>query len=127
MEIQNEGYLLGFPNVFPCKCIKEIVNQMEKCVCKIKIEPKIQGTGFPCRIPFPTEKKLLPVLITNNHIINEETLYEKDKKIYIKLENEKEKSINLNNRRKYTNKDYDITIIELKESDGINNFLELKK
>ena len=125
MEIQNEGYLLGFPNIFPCKCIKEIVNQMEKCLCKIKIEPKIQGTGFPCRIPFPTEKKLLPVLITNNHIINEETLYEKDKKISIKIENEKQKIINLNNRKKYTNKDYDITIIELKKSDGIKNFLEL--
>ena len=45
------------------------------------------GTGFPCKIPFPTEKELLPILITNNHIINEKTLYEKDKKIFIKIDN----------------------------------------
>ena len=125
MEIQNECYLLGYPNVYPYTCIKEIINQMEKSLCKIKIEPKKQGTGFPCRIPFPTEKELLPVLITNNHIINKKALYEKDKKITINIGNEKQKIINLNNRRKYTNKYYDITIIELKESDGINNFLEL--
>ena len=72
MEIQNEGYLLGYPNIYPYTCIKEIINQMEKSLCKIKIEPKKQGTGFPCRIPFPTEKELLPVLITNNHFLNDE-------------------------------------------------------
>ena len=45
MEIQNECYLLGYPNVYPYTCIKEIINQMEKSLCKIKIEPKKQGTG----------------------------------------------------------------------------------
>ena len=35
------------------------------------------------------------------------------------------KKINLNNRMKYTNKEYDITIIELKEKDNIKNYLEL--
>ena len=34
--------------------------------------------------------------------------------------------MNLNNNRiKYTNKEYDITIIELKKEDEINDFLEL--
>ena len=41
----------------------------------------------------------------------------------------KEKSnkinINLNNRIKYTNEEYDIAIIEIKEKDNINNYLEL--
>ena len=124
MEVQKEGYLAGYPNVFSFDCVKEIVNQMESSVCKIKIDSDF-GTCFPCKIPFPTKKELLPILITNNHIINEKALYEKDKKIFIKIGNEKQKIINLNNRRKYTNKDYDITIIELKKSDGINNFLEL--
>ena len=31
---------------------------------------KITGTGFLCKIPFPNQFKLLPVLITNNHILN---------------------------------------------------------
>ena len=33
--------------------------------------------------------------------------------------------LNLNNRIKYTNKEYDTTIIEIKESDNITNYLEL--
>ena len=33
--------------------------------------------------------------------------------------------MNLKNRIKYTNKDYDVTLIEVKESDEIKNFLEL--
>ena len=124
MEVQKEGYLTGNPNVLSFDYLTEIVNQMENCVCKIKIDSNL-GTGFPYKIPFPTEKELLPVLITNNHIINEKALFEKNKKIFIKIGNKKQKIINLNNRRKYTNKDLDITIIELKKSDGINNFLEL--
>ena len=125
MLVQKEGFLAGYPNLFSYNCIKEIINQMEKSVCKIKIDSNLIGTGFPCKIPFPTEKELLPVLITNNHIINEKALNEKDKKIFIKIGNEKQKIINLNNRKKYTNIDYDITIIELKESDRINNYLKL--
>ena len=35
------------------------------------------------------------------------------------------KNIDLNNRLKYTNKEYDITIIELLEKDKINNYLKL--
>ena len=33
--------------------------------------------------------------------------------------------MDLNDRKTYTNKDYDVTIIELKEADGIKNYLEL--
>jgi hypothetical protein len=44
---------------------------MEKCVCKIYLgNGKIgTGTGFFCEIPF--HNKFLPVLITNNHILDE--------------------------------------------------------
>jgi V8-like Glu-specific endopeptidase len=43
------------------------------------------------------------------------------------VKNEKKvKTINLNNRMKYTNPDYDITILELREDkDDIHEFLEL--
>ena len=44
-------------------------------------------------------------------------------KITISINNDKEiKEIELNNRKKYTNKEYDISIIEIKEEDEINNF-----
>ena len=47
--------------------------------------------------------------------------------IIISINNDKNKyrEIKLDNRMKYTNKDYDITIIEIKEEDKINNYLEL--
>jgi hypothetical protein len=35
------------------------------------------------------------------------------------------KKINLNNRLKYTNKNHDITIIEIKKEDNINHYLKL--
>ena len=71
---------------------------------------------------------MLEVLITNNHVINEDILYKKDAKILIFIKEEKKyKELDLNNRIKYTNKkeEFDITIIEIKDTDGINNFLEL--
>ena len=126
-EEEKEFNLTEYPNLIPFDCTKEILNQMEKNICKIKIG-QIQGTGFFCKIPFPNEKNLLKILITNNHIINEDILYKKDQiiSIYIK-EKKKIKELNLNDRFKYTRKkeEYDVTIIEIKEEDDIQNYLEL--
>ena len=84
---------------------------------------------FFCKISFPDQKNLLSVLISNNHVIDESILENKKNKITLSLNNDKEyKEIELKNRMTYTNKDYDITIIELKEKeDNINNsnYLEL--
>ena len=41
-----------------------IRNQMEKSICKIKCQNGGFGTGFFCKIYFPDEFHLLPVLIT---------------------------------------------------------------
>ena len=127
MEENYETILTGYPTVINLDCTKEIINQMEKSICKIKIGEK-QGTGFFCKIPFPDKNKMLKVLITNNHVINKDILYKNNSKISIYIEEEKQiRELNLNNRIKYTKKkeEYDITIIEIKEDDGINNFLEL--
>ena len=103
-NILKEKILTGYPNVISYECTKKIIEQMEKDICKIKIG-KEQGTGFFCKIPFPDKDNMLPVFITNNHIINL-----KEDKIIIKIKEEKESLIiNLNNRIKYTNKEYDIT------------------
>ena len=125
-EEKKETTPIGCPTVIPFDCSEEIINQMKKNICKIKAEE--QGTGFFCKVPFPDKDLMLKVLITNNHVINEDILYKTDAKISIFIKEEKKyKELNLNDRIKYTNKEeeYDITIIEIKENDGINNFLEL--
>ena len=125
MEGQKENILSGYPNVISYECTKKIMEQMSKNICKIKIGEE-QGTGFFCKIPFPDINNMLSVFITNNHVINDKILYDNNLKININIEEENEiREINLNNRIKYTNEEYDITIIEIKEEDNINNYLEL--
>ena len=115
----------GYPNIVSYEATQKIVDQMRKNICLIQSDQS-QGTGFLCKIPFPDINNMLPVLITNNHIINEEFLYEKGASISIYTEDNKStKTINLNDRIKYTNKTFGITIIEIKEEDKINNYLEL--
>ena len=122
---KKEKNIIGFPNVINYECTTKIIEQMKKDICKIKIDNN-QGTGFFCKIPFPTRKKMLPVLITNNHIIDEKILEQKGRKIPIDIKEEnKIKTIELNNRMIYSNKYYDTTIIEIKDYDNINNYLEL--
>ena len=48
---------------------RNILYQMENCICKIYKDNGAIGTGFFCKIPF--NNNLLKVLITNNHILNE--------------------------------------------------------
>ena len=98
---------------------------MEKSICKLKIGEE-QGTAFFCKILYPDRNNMLSAFITNNHVLNNELLSKKDLIIEIKIEEDKfPKKLNLNNRMKYTNEEDDIAIVELKEEDNINNFLEI--
>ena len=125
MVENKESILNDYPNIISYECMKKIIEQMERNICKINIG-KNQGTGFFCKIPFPNQNKLLPVFITNNHVINNDILNKENIKIKLEIEGEDNiKEIILNNRMKYTNKEYDITIIEIKEEDNINHYLEL--
>ena len=86
---------------------KTILYQMENCICKIYKNNEVIGTGFLCKIPF--NNYLLKVLITNNHILNENdiennniidiSIYNKDKKEEIKeiIINKKRKNIQIKN------------------------------
>ena len=108
--------------------MKVIIEQMENCVCRIFEKNIFSGTGFFCKIPFPDTLNLLPVLITNNNVLNEERI-SLGKKISFTLNNEK-KLISIlidKDRICYTNREYDITIIEIKLNDdlNINSFLEV--
>ena len=111
------------------KSMKYIIKQMETSICKI-ITDNIYGTGFFCVIPFPDMNNMLPVLITNNHVLNNEAL-EKGKEIEFTINDDKFhfKIIIDENRKVYTNdKPFDISIIEIKKNDNnilLLNFLEI--
>ena len=100
-----------------------ILEQMMNCICKIEINEAI-GTGFFCKIPF--RYNLMKVLMTNCHVLDN-IIYIQNKELSLFINDDKEvKNIKLGlDRKTYFNKEYDIAIIEIKESDNIYNFLEL--
>ena len=94
-------------------------------VIKIKKEG-LFSSGFLCNVHFP-DKKTLPLLITNNHMLNENDI-NIGKKIDFSLGNDKIYQILIDKERKvYTSSLYDITFIEIKKSDNldISSFLEV--
>ena len=125
MNIQvNRQSFNCYPSPITIDKTNIILEQMKKVVCKIK-NKNGEGIGFFCYIPFQNKK--LPVLITSNHLIDQNTIKE-NKILSINLNDGKEyRNIELfGNKSIYTNKNYNITIIEIFPAiDKINNFLEL--
>ena len=70
----KETLIENQPSPDDLKGTKIILSQMENCICKIIKDNGEKGTGFFCTIPFPDEKNLLQVLITNNHVLNEDDI-----------------------------------------------------
>ncbi len=122
---ENEKFIDKYPLPVTMETTNIILNQMERCICKIENNLG-KGTGFFCYINIPNKKEKLKVFITNNHIINKEILDNEDKiKVYLN-DGKERKTISLRNRKKYTSEIYDTTIIEInQEEDKISNFLEL--
>ena len=129
-EIKEERYLKNYPIPIPIERTEEILYQMKNSVCKI-YKGGFIGTGFFCKKKLlNNNKKDLYVLITNNHVLNEDkitlgstislSIWDNDNQI-------QNITISLN-RKKYTNEDLDTTIIEIyPEKDNIpkTNFLEI--
>ena len=112
----------GSPRIVCSKQILMILDQMNKCVCKVYSERNCTSTGFFCFIPYNNIK--FPVLMVNNHVIDEGFI-NKNETISLELNNEK-KTINIKDKKIYTNGKYDITIIEIDpDKDFIYNFLEI--
>jgi hypothetical protein len=101
------------------------MNQLNTCVCKINKLNGENATGFFCNIPF--SYSYLPVLITNNHVLNEEDIKPNRIIKFSLKDGEIEKILIINESRiTFTNKDLDVTIIEIfPEIDGIKDFLEV--
>lgn len=120
-EIKIEDY----PRPVSIESMQTILNQMKNSICKIYNGNNGKGSGFFCIIEYDNIK--IPTLITNNHVIDKEYI-KKYKQICISLNNDENKiTIKLdNNRKNYFSKKYDVTMIEIKKEDNINNqYLEL--
>ena len=125
MEYKEESKKDNYLDCISLECTEKIIEQMKLKVCKILLKNG-NGTGFFCKIKF-SNNKIIPVLITNNHVINESILENENNKIKYTIYNQKElKYIKLNNRMKYTNKKYDITIIEIKENIDDNMYFNIE-
>ena len=115
----RQNSIKNYPKSFPISALTIIHNQSEKCICKLFLKSGGTGTGFFCKIPFPTSLNLLPALITANHNLKEENIIPGEK-IKFLIDN-CEKSILIDETRKtytYKGEEGDITIIEIKEEDG---------
>ena len=119
--MKEECFIKGSVDPVNMASTEKILHQMKHCVCKIKIG-NISATGFFCKVPIIN----MNFLMTNYHVINENYMKE-NKEISILLNDNKEaKIIDLTiKREKYFSKEYDITLIELRENDGIKEYLEL--
>ena len=112
----------------PFEPLSYIFNQKENVFNIIK-DDKTIGTGFLCLIPYPSKLYQLPVLITCYHIFEIEDL-KPGKKIYLGVNNNINKILNIDKTRKIyisKEKEYDIVIIEIKKEDefNINNMLDI--
>ena len=97
---------------------------MERYKKKVNSTCKIlsgnEGSGFFCEIK--VNNRLMKVLFTNNHVIN-------NLNSDIKIEHNKEKKIIKlsENRFKCTNEELDYTCIEILKEDGFNNYFKIDK
>ena len=126
MEIRKQEIMLdNYPAPITIKGTEIILEQMKRYICKIFSQKGGEGTGFFCYINY--ENISMPVMITNNHIINKNYI-KKNNIIKVTFNDDSEdKTISLNNNRLvYTNEEYDTTIIQIRpKEEGIKHFLEI--
>ena len=119
----EQGLIRGSIDIISEEKIQILLEQMIKCICKI--EGAKNGTGFFCKITY--EDKLIPVLMTNYHIIDPD-YYESKKNIIVSTK-ENRIVININeNKILYSSpiNEYDLIIIKLNESKNEQNqYLEI--
>ena len=124
--MENEKMIKNSPDPISISGTKTILDQAMNCICKLKIN-NTYGTGFFCIIPL--NDKELKVLMTNYHVLDE-IYYNNNEELYLFLNDDKVVKVikfgnDKNDRIKYFNKEYDLTLIEIKENDDIKNYLEL--
>ena len=94
-KIIKEKSLDNYPLPVTIENTNKILNQLKKCVCKIKTKYG-NGTGFFCYIPYNNDK--LTVLMTNYHVIDDKFIKE-NKNITVSLNDDTEyKNIGIDNK-----------------------------
>ena len=118
----NERSFEDYPKPIFLEQTSIILKQMKTTVFYINCDEG-KGTGFFFKIP--VIGKLIPVFVTANHVIDENYLA---KNTEIKINTNKDKApktIQLKNKFFFTDKDYDVTMIEIDENkDGEYEYLE---
>ena len=113
----KEKKLNNYPEIVSLETTERIINQMKKNIVNIYLNDGSKGTGFFCKIKIHIKMILwrFYLQITNNQILSENDIKD-NKTINITMNNDSiSKNIKIDeNRIKYTNKEYDITFIELK-------------
>ena len=120
-EDENE---IIFDKLFQ-KNYENINFQLRKYICEINTKNRKKGIGFFCKIALQDKTNFMPILIINSNLIGEEVT--KNEIIIIKFKDKNEEiNIPLENKLIYKNKIYDITFIEIKEENILdNNYLGL--
>jgi len=136
LDIEKEGIVKGHGRPITKKEIYDLL-EMEKSMCKISYETEKgeigRGSGFFCEIDnFPIKY----ALFTNNHILNKSNLkigkiinlecLELRKSLFSSSYAKIQKQIKMTEERKiFTNKEFDYTCIELFISDKIINYFKI--
>jgi len=131
-EIKEEDIINEDNEIIDFEKIKKAIDSdLAKSVCKILIESFNNGipviitaSGFFCNY----SSKHIKFLMTNNHVLNQEFLDNEENLNYIIEENgnQEKKQLNLKlNRYKFTDKELDFTIIEIRKEDNILNFVDI--
>ena len=124
IQLKKEKKIAGSPDPVSISGTRKILEQLINCVCKIKVKGA-SGTGFFCKVPLGNNQTI-KCLMTNHHVIDEQ-YYNQNKEINLLINDDKDiKSIDTNSKRiTFFSENYDIAIIQLKETDKIQNFLDL--
>lgn len=131
LNYYKEGDIPGHVKKTNLETMMIIAKQMQESVCKI-YGKNMNGTGFFCVIQNVKDwdSQNYYVLMTSNHVLGKQDI-EPNTKIKISLNNEnKNLEIVINNSRKtFSSEKYDVTIIEMKQNDGIplDSFIEIDK
>ena len=119
----EEDYIPGSPSPISYEVMQKLCSYLTSYICKIRTSNEGQGTGFFCKMACGGQK-IIKVLITNNHVLNKEDIIP-GKIINFSTDDDKNyyKIIIDESRMVYTNYDYDVTIIQLKEKDNLDKIL----
>ena len=109
------------------KELRILMDLIKDHICTINCKDGSHGNGFFCNIQFGLDN-FLSVLLTNNHVLNIEDIQPGQNINFTSDDIEYNIFID-NNRKTYTNESFDITIIEIKKDDKIDekSFFDLDK